>query len=33
MGYTPILRAECFDHVDAFGLLYDAGADFSIIKV
>ena len=33
MGYTPILRAEYYGHVDVFGLLYDAGANFSIIKV
>ena len=33
MGYTPILRAEFYGHVDAFGLLYDAGANLSIIKV
>ena len=33
MGYTPILRAEYFGHVDAFMLLYETGPNFSIIKV
>ena len=33
MGYTPILRAEYYCHVDAFLLLYEAGANLSLIKV
>ena len=33
MGYTPILRAEYFGNVDAFMLLYEAGPNFSIVKV
>ena len=33
MGYTPMLRAEYFGHVDAFSLLYKAGANISMTKV